>query len=62
MSLFTEKETESYPLFFITYTEDAIIFPKRNGYNHSTFTGKTVTPLWEASEDKEQEKKHDTQN
>jgi transglutaminase/protease-like cytokinesis protein 3 len=36
--------------FFITYAEDDIVFPKRNGYNHSTFTGKTEIPLWNATE------------
>jgi transglutaminase/protease-like cytokinesis protein 3 len=43
------RESPAYgrQAFFITYSEDAIIFPVRNGYNHSTYTGKTETPLWE---------------
>jgi len=44
---FRESPAYGKKAFFITYAEDGIIFPKSNGYNHSTYTNKTVTPLWE---------------
>jgi hypothetical protein len=48
--LFRESPAYGKEAFFITYAEDAVIFPKRNGYNHSTYTGKTETPLWDAEQ------------
>jgi hypothetical protein len=52
---FRESPAYGKEAFFITYAEDAIIFPRSNGYNHSSFTGKTSTPLWEVSDNDEQE-------
>jgi Tfp pilus assembly protein FimT len=41
------RESPAYgkEAFFITYEEDKIIF-KHQGYTHSSFKGKTETPLW----------------
>jgi hypothetical protein len=50
---FRESPAYGKKAFFITYAEDAIIFPRSR--NHSTHTVKTSTPLWEVSDNDEQE-------
>ena len=44
---FRESPAYGRRAFFITYEEDKIIFRKHQSYNHSSYTGKRSTPLWE---------------
>jgi hypothetical protein len=47
---FRESRAYGREAFFITYAEDKIIFSRtKQSYNHSTYTNRTETPLWERS-------------